>query len=218
MLAGHVGVGLAIAARRREVNAAVYVGAALLLDLALWALILLGVEDARIDASFATDHSPIFRFPYSHSLAAAALWALAAGACLLLRRRVWGSAAAVVLAVLSHWALDAIVHTRDLPFAPGHAQGLAFALWRHLPVALAIESLVAVAGVLLYLAAPGRSRANKAGVAAVAGATLAATVLGMLSAVPPPSVQAMATTSLLTLAILIALLAFFDRRRGRQAH
>jgi hypothetical protein len=44
----------------------VLAAAALLLDVVLWLLVLIGWESVTIPADFAGTHQPVFVFPYSH--------------------------------------------------------------------------------------------------------------------------------------------------------
>lgn len=119
MFAGHVGVALALGRAERRLNLGVVVLAALLLDVALWALVLAGVEHATIPADYAQRHYLVFDFPYSHGLVAAAVWSLltALATWHWLRTRRWRSRAALIvgLAVFSHFLLDALVHVPELP-------------------------------------------------------------------------------------------------------
>src|SRR5262249_953901 len=126
VFAGHIGAALAIGRAERAVNVGVFVAAALLLDFLLWLFVLLGWESVTIPADFAGTHQPQFAFPYSHGLLASAAWAVLAGVlaltlCARLRTR-WRVATLVVLAVLSHWVLDALVHRPELPLA-GRGRG-----------------------------------------------------------------------------------------------
>ena len=101
MFAGHIGAALAIGRAERRVNLGLLVVAALLLDLILWTLILLGVESATIPADFASTHQPAFVFPFSHGLMAAVAWALLAGAAALLWYAKSGAAKFMIAAIVA---------------------------------------------------------------------------------------------------------------------
>src|SRR6185503_708389 len=108
MFAGHVGAALALHPLDRRLPPAALIGAALLLDLVLWVLVLAGKERILVPDDYARHHYLMFDFPWSHGLLAAALWAAAAGvtaAALLASRR---AGAVIAAAVLSHWVLDAL--------------------------------------------------------------------------------------------------------------
>ena len=104
MFAGHVGAALALGRVERRVNIGVIITAALLLDGLLWLFVLVGWESVGIPADFARTHQPAFVFPYSHGLAAGALWSALGGAAGLLAyahrsRAKWRAAALISAAV-----------------------------------------------------------------------------------------------------------------------
>lgn len=216
MLAGHLGAGLAIGRLERRVNAGAFVAAAVLLDLLLWLFILLGWESVAIPADYAATRQPAFTFPYSHGLVAALAWASLAGAAAfaLLPRlgpaRAW-AAALVAAAVFSHWLLDALVHAPEMPLAGEASLKVGLGLWDAIAAALAVEAVVAVAGLWAYLAGSPLPRPRKAGLTALVLLVLAATVGGMAFAPPPPSADAMAGSSLALLAATCLLAAWLTR-------
>lgn len=226
MFAGHLGVALAIGRAEPRVNLGVLAGAALLLDVILWLLVLIGWESVTIPADFPRTHQPIFVFPYSHGLLAAAAWSVLAGAVTLAvaaRRGTAGPARAgpamfVAAAVFSHWLLDAIVHAPQLPLLATDSHRVGAGLWNHMPLALLLESAVAVAGLWLFLMAAGLPRRRAAGLAALTLLTLAFTILGMTLAPAPPSAHAMAASSLLTIVAVCALAGWLGRSPRSSEH
>jgi len=217
MFAGHIGAGLAIGRMERRVNVGVFIFAAVLLDFALWLFVLLGWESVIIPSDYATTHQPEFVFPYSHGLLAGIAWsALAGTAAYLWYTRLEAArtraAALVAAAVFSHWLLDALVHVPELPVAGADSMKVGLGLWTSMPVALIAEAIIAVAGLSLFLSGAGLSRAKKLGLAVLCLVVLASTVVGMTVAPPPPSVNAMAATSLLTIAVVCALAGWLGRR------
>jgi membrane-bound metal-dependent hydrolase YbcI (DUF457 family) len=211
MLAGHIGVGLAIGRWERRVNVAVFVAAALLLDLLLWLFILLGWESVRIPADFLSTHQPEFVFPYSHSLLAALFWSVAAG---LVVRFAYPRARAgwpMLVAVFSHWLLDALVHRAELPLAGGATPQVGLALWDHMPVALVIETAIVVLGLFAFVRGSKLARGRAIGLVALNLGILALTAVGMTVAPAPPSALAMAGSSLLTLAVICGALAWLGK-------
>ena len=151
MFLGHHAAGLALSRTAPRVSLGWWIGAALWLDL-LWApLLALRVERVAIEpgASVVTPLT-FLHYPWSHSLVAAAGWALlaAAGGRLLFRR--WRVAAALAGAVLSHWALDAVSHAPDLPLWPGGPL-VGLGLWNSLPATILLEGGLFVFAAALYL-------------------------------------------------------------------
>lgn len=216
MFAGHVGAALAIGRAERRVNVGVLVFAAVLLDVALWVLVLLGLETVTIPANFAVTHQPEFVFPYSHGLLASIGWSALAGAATLfwyprLERGRTRAAVLVAAAVFSHWILDALVHASEMPLAGAHSIKVGLGLWNAMPMALALEAAVALVGLWLFLPGANLSRPRKVLLAALSFVVLAFTVAGMTLAPAPPSAAAMAATSIVTI-MAVCLPAFWIGR------
>jgi hypothetical protein len=123
----------------------------------------------------------------------------------------------VALGVFSHWILDVIVHRPELPLAGAGSPLAGLGLWDRLPIALALETLLLLAGVALYLTGMPKWGRGSVGMTLIAVLTLALTVVGMSIAPPPPSARAMAVSSLVTLAVICAA-AFWCGRRVQSAN
>ncbi|HYL72364.1 MAG TPA: hypothetical protein VEY89_13775 [Candidatus Dormibacteraeota bacterium] len=222
MFAGHVGAALAIARVERRVNVGWLVSAALLLDLILWVLVLLGVESVSIPASFGRDHQPLFEFPYSHGLVAALLWSLLTAALALivwarfplLRTRI---AVLSAVAVFSHWLLDALVHRPELPLAGPASPAVGLGLDEHPALAITLEALILGAGLVLFGRGSALGRGRLLALSGLSVALLALTVVGMTVAPPPPSALAMAASSLGTLILACALYGWLGRNAAPSA-
>lgn len=211
MFAGHVGAAMAIGHAERRVNLGVLVFAALFLDFVLWLLVLLGWESVTIPANFTVTHQPQFVFPYSHGLLASIGWSVLAGAAAFLwypclNHARLRAAALVATAVFSHWVLDALVHAPELPIAGASSAKAGFWLWQNMPVALAVEAFISLAGLYLFLSGASLSRAKRLWLSVLSFLIVGFTVVGMTVAPPPPSVVAMAASSLVTI-IVVSLLA-----------
>lgn len=217
MFVGHVGAALAIGRAERSINLGALIFAALLLDVLLWIFVLVGWESVVIPADFAATHQPEFIFPYSHGLLAAiATSALAWAATFLWYPRINGlrihAAVCVVTAVFSHWLLDVLVHSPELPLAGEHSFKVGLGLWSRMPMALSIEALITVVGLGLFLADNPLSRTRKCCITALALSLVAFTAAGMTVAPPPPSVMAMASSSLATIIVVCVLFGWLAKR------
>jgi hypothetical protein len=172
MYMGHYGVPFAVRPILRDVPLWVWFIATQWLDI-LWAVLVLGgVEKFRIVPGF-TESSPLDLFyqPYTHSLPGALVWSLLLGlivALCLSRRRtrplsvsqnpispLSGHPAFATITLLiaaasfSHWLLDFIVHTRDLPLYDDSAK-VGLGLGRHLALSLALELMLLGLGAWIY--------------------------------------------------------------------
>jgi membrane-bound metal-dependent hydrolase YbcI (DUF457 family) len=222
MFAGHVGAALAIGRAERRVNIGVFVAAALLLDFVLWVLVLLGREAVVIPADIARTHQVHYLFPYSHSLAGGAVWsALAAVLGWFVYARLGSSrvraSLLIAAAVFSHWLLDALVHRPEMPLLGSTSRMVGLGLWNHMPVALAVEAMITVLGLCLFIRGGSLSAGKSAALAALNLIIIAGTVAGLTLAPPPPSGPAMAVTSLLILIAVCALTAWLGRQPRERA-
>ena len=109
MFIGHYGPSFAIKAIRPAIPLWLLFIAVQLVDVAWAVLVLLGIEEVRIVPGItASNPLDLYYMPYTHSLAASVLWAVAAIVlCKSLPGvRTWRTAALIGLAVFSHWILE----------------------------------------------------------------------------------------------------------------
>src|SRR5919206_3052204 len=147
MILGHYG--LAFAAKRvaPRTSLGTFAFAAQWLD-ELWPiLVLAGIERVGVAPGLMPANPLDFEYyPYSHSLAGAIVWGVLIGGICYAMRRDRRSATVVGLLVLSHWILDLPMHRPDLPLWPGSAVRVGLGGWRSIPLTIAVELSVFVAG------------------------------------------------------------------------
>jgi len=218
MFAGHVGAALVIGRAERRVNVGAFVFAALLLDVVLWLFVLLGWETVTIPPDFADSHQAAYEFPYSHGLVASLVWSLLCGATLayVCARPSDRSRAAVLIgaAVFSHWVLDALVHVPELPLLGAASTKVGLGLWQNLPLALALEAIIVVLGLAMFVSGAPLPRGRKVALVVLCVVLLAFTIVGMTLAPPPPSAMAMAGSSLVMLLVVCALVTWIGMARS----
>lgn len=213
MFIGHAAVGFASKAAAPRASLGWLLAAPFLLDLLWPVFLLLGIERASIERgpnaflNFSFDS-----YPWSHSLAMAIVWAILYG---VLAHFFSGSASVgwvSALGVVSHWICDAVVHRPDLPLWPGSSVFVGMGLWNSVPGTLAVELPMFAAGIWLYT----RATSPKDGVGRWVLAALVAFFLvayaGAAFGPPPPSMTAVAVTTL-ALALLVPWAAWIDRHR-----
>ena len=149
---GHIAVALGASKAAPRVNVGWLVFAAFLADFLLGIFAWLGLEHSSVPDNYSTRHYLLFTFPYSHGLLALLAWAAIAG---FLVSRIYGSDGrrvftVVALVVLSHFLLDGLVHVAGLPLAGENSPKIGLGLWNHMPLELALETLMALAGLVVY--------------------------------------------------------------------
>lgn len=164
----------------------------------LWPVLLLAGFERVAVAPGDTAATPLRfeSYPISHSLLALVGWALAGALVYYMYRGDRRGTLAVMLLILSHWVLDALTHRPDLPITPWGTARAGLGLWNAPALTLAIETLMFVAGVTLYLRGTrATDRIGKYGAWGLLG-FLGLVHLGNVFGPPPPSWQAVAWTTL----------------------
>lgn len=219
MFIGHLGVGMALKRVEPKANLGLLFLGSLFLDFMLGIFVLVGLEDVRVPADYAQKHYLTFTFPYSHGLVAAITYSVLAFAIICgagFRDKVYKirAALAVGLVVLIHWVCDWLEHPGLLPLAGEGSYHLGLGLWDKLVLALGIEVILVVLGLVLYL-----RQAREIGRWARWGFSFFMIILtffavaGQATATSAPSDIGMAVIWILS-PIVLSLLAFWvDRKR-----
>jgi membrane-bound metal-dependent hydrolase YbcI (DUF457 family) len=164
----------------------------------LWPILLLvGVEHVRIvPGLMAASPLDFAYYPWSHSLLMSTVWAALIGGAYYAVRRDRRGAWVVAACVLSHWLLDLPMHRPDLPLWPGSGVRVGFGLWRSIRLTLAIEVVLFVAGLGIYLRTTRpRDRIGRWGLWAMILVLVFIYLTGAGGA-PPPSERALALGAL----------------------
>ena len=152
MLLGHYAVALAAKSYAPRTSLGTLVLAAQLLDLMWPVFILVGWEHVVIvPGLMAASPFDFVQYPISHSLATTVLWSVLLGSGYHVFRRYGRGAAIIVVAVVSHWLLDAVMHRRDLPLWPGSAIKIGLGLWNSIAVTVILEGTLFLIGILVYI-------------------------------------------------------------------
>ncbi|HVO33963.1 MAG TPA: hypothetical protein VMT21_00280 [Gemmatimonadales bacterium] len=193
MFIGHYAVGFASKKLVPGTSLAWFVAGATLLDLLFPLFVILGWEHAR----FVSAATPYLRislddYPWSHSLLMAVVWSVAFALLCWAVTRARDAALVAGAAVFSHWVLDLVTHSPDIPLLPGGTARVGLGLWYSTAGTIVVEGLMFVAGIWIY-ARVTRAR-DRVGQWALWGlvAFLALSYIGNLfsSARPDPTVFA----------------------------
>jgi hypothetical protein len=154
MLLGHYAIALAAKSYAPRTSLGTLVLAAQFPDLIWPVFIFLGWEHvAIVPGLMAASPFDFVYYPISHSLLTIALWSVVLGGGYFVFRRYARGAAIIVVAVVSHWLLDALMHRPDLPLWPGSSVKVGFGLWNSIAATLIIEVTLFVAGIVIYTSA-----------------------------------------------------------------
>jgi hypothetical protein len=153
MFVGHYAASLALKTLEKRASLGVLFLAVQFVDILFFPFVLLGIERMNIVENFTqSTHFELEYMPYTHSLIGSLFWA---GAAYALFR--WGIvqnksvAMMVALAVFSHWLLDLVVHTPDLPLWSDTSSKLGFGLWNNAVMTYALEAVLLLSALWLYL-------------------------------------------------------------------
>jgi hypothetical protein len=215
MFIGHYGPSFAIKAVRPAIPLWLLFIAVQLVDVAWAVLVLLGIEKVRIVPGItASNPLDLYYMPYTHSLAAAVLWA---GAAIVLCKslpgvRMWSAAAWIGLAVLSHWILDLLVHRPDLPLYDDTMK-VGLGIWNYPAIALFLEVLLLFGGMIMYLRRTKPINAIGRFGPPVFGILMLAIQCYIFFGPPPTSPGAAAITALVSYGVFAAVVQWLDRQR-----
>jgi hypothetical protein len=212
MFIGHHAAGFAGKRFAPRVSLGTLFFAAMFLDLLWPILLLLDLEHVRIDPGN-TAFTPLdfYDYPISHSLLTVIGWSVAVAIGYRIVRKTWSRAAIVGAAVLSHWVLDFVTHRPDLPLWPGGPL-VGLGLWSSIPATIAVESLLFIATLALYLRATV-ARDRTGSIALWSLVVFVILIYGTnLTSPPPPSPTAIAWVAL-TAWLFVPWGAWIDRHR-----
>ncbi|MEO0461707.1 MAG: hypothetical protein AAF127_01150 [Pseudomonadota bacterium] len=125
--------------------------AAQLVDWAFFGLAIVGVEKVGIEPGI-TKMVPLdlYYYPFTHSLAGSAIWALGFALVVTLWQRNANAGLLAGVVVLSHWILDWVAHRPDLTIAGGEAR-YGLGLWNHPEILIPLEVGITLAAFFFYL-------------------------------------------------------------------
>jgi hypothetical protein len=217
MLAGHYGPAYLLRRTFPNISLLTFFLAVQAPDIVFFLLVPLGIEHVRVDPSIRGPLGMELVFiPYTHSLALTLVYGAVLIAAIGLVWRRWRVGFALALAVLSHWALDYIVHEHDLPLTAADTVRLGLGLWRERWWAYSLEVALVVgsAGWLAHTLPPGRARYWIYGSALV----LVASQTNYVLTPPPDTTFRLAVNAELTYAFFALVAWGCDRAmaRGRQ--
>ncbi len=191
MFIGHFGVGLAAKKISPAPSLAVMFIAVQFLDL-LWPIfVLTGIETFKIEEGI-TKLTPFdfTNYPYSHSLLMSIVWGLLFGIIYYVITKNRRNSIVMFGLVFSHWILDFITHSPDLPLAPFGDYKVGLGLWNYPIIEIILEVGLFLLGVYLYYTSVRPKRRIAFWI--LIGLLLTIHIMNLNASEPPPSIEAVA--------------------------
>jgi hypothetical protein len=214
MFIGHFGLGFGAKRFAPAVSLGTLFLAAQFADLLWPMLLLMGVEQVRIDPGI-TVVTPLdfVHYPYSHSLIALFGWGAIFGTVhRLIRRSGAFISFLLTMLVISHWVLDVVMHRPDLPIFLGGPDRYGLGLWNSLPGTLAVEVPLFLTGVFLYVRSTvAKDRTGRIALAGLVLFLLAVYFVNFFGSPPPTSTAVAWVTQ--SMWLLVAWGYWVDRHR-----
>jgi hypothetical protein len=165
MFIGHYAVSLALKSVQPKLSLGWLFIAVQFVDFLFFSFALFDLERFSLMENYTeSTHFKLDYMPFSHSLVACFLWALAIYLLVKLfmssqKKQVMNTALVIFVAVVSHWCLDLLVHTPDLPLFLDNSYLLGFGLWNIAWLTYLLEAIFILAGLYWYM-----TSTNKTGV------------------------------------------------------
>jgi hypothetical protein len=215
MFIGHFGLSFAAKKLAPKVSLGSLFIATQFVDL-LWPFLLVfHIEKVAVTPGYTKMNAFEFLYyPYTHSLLMGAVWGAVVGVIYWLFKRDKRGALVVGLCVLSHWFLDLIVHTTDLPLTPFSDYKVGFGLWNHVAITLFVETMLFLAGVYIYATfTRAKNKVGKYGLWTLVIFLLLFTLANTFGPTPPDSIMTLFVSFIITMLLIISLTYWVDRNR-----
>jgi len=217
MFVGHYAAALALKKFEKRASLGVLFLAVQFIDILFFPLVLLGIERMNILENFTqSTHFELEYMPYTHSLVGSLFWAGIAYALfrwLIVKKN--SVAIVVALAVFSHWLFDLVVHTPDLPLWSDTSLKLGFGLWNNAIATYALEAVLLVSALWLYLRSTSATSAvGKYGMSVFVVFLLLVNVLNIFGPLQGDSKLVLAISALTSYFLFAAVAFWLDTRRS----
>lgn len=217
MYVGHYAASLALKRFEKRASLGVLFLAVQFVDILFFPLVLLGVERLNIVENFTqSTHFELEYMPYTHSLVAFLIWSALAYVLfrwVVVKRQ--GVAVVVALAVMSHWLLDVVVHTPDMPIWSDDSLKLGLGLWHSAIATYALEAVLLLGGLWLYLRSTrAETKTGKYGMGIFVLFLLLVNVVNIFGPLQGDSKTALAVSAVASYLVFAAVAFWLDTKRS----
>jgi hypothetical protein len=216
MFVGHYAASLALKKFETRASLGMLFLGVQLVDILFFPFVLLGIERVNIIENYTeSTHFQLEYMPYTHSLLGSALWALAAYALfrwVVVKRH--SVALVIALAVFSHWILDFVSHTPDLPLWSDASTKLGLGLWNSAIATYVVEAALLLGALWLYLkSTTATSKGGKYGMTVFVVLMILMNISNIFGPLTTDSKVVMATSALAAYFLFAAVAFWLDKKR-----
>ncbi len=217
MFVGHYAAALALKKFEKRASLGVLFLAVQFVDILFFPLVLLGIERMNIVENFTqSTHFQLEYMPYTHSIIGSLFWAGVAYALfrwLIVKKN--SVAMVVALAIFSHWLFDLVVHTPDLPLWNDTSLKLGFGLWNNAIATYALEAILLVSALWLYLRSTSATSAvGRYGISVFVVFLLLVNVVNIFGPLQGDSKLVLAISALTSYFLFAAVAFWLDTKRS----
>jgi membrane-bound metal-dependent hydrolase YbcI (DUF457 family) len=217
MFVGHYAASLALKKFETRASLGMLFLGVQLVDILFFPFVLLGIERINIIENYTeSTHFQLEYMPYTHSLLGSALWALAAYALfrwVVVKRH--SVALVIALAVFSHWILDFVSHTPDLPLWSDASTKLGLGLWNSAIATYLVEAALLLGALWLYLkSTTANNNAGKYGMTVFVVLLILMNIANIFGPLTDDSKVVMAVSALAAYVLFAAVAFWLDKKRS----
>lgn len=216
MFVGHYAASLALKKYEKRASLGMLFLAVQFVDILFFPFVLLGIERINIIERYTpSTHFQLEYMPFTHSLLASLLWA---GITYAFFRwaivKIHGVALVMAIAVFSHWVIDLVVHTPDLPLWSDSSVKFGLGLWNNAFVAYLLEAALLLGALWLYLRSTTAStKTGKYGMGVFVGFMLLMNIGNIFGPLQTDSKVVMSVSALSAYFLFAAIAFWLDKKR-----
>ena len=217
MFVGHYATALVLKKYEKRASLGALFLAVQFVDILFFPLVLLGIERINIVENHTqSTHFELEYMPYTHSLVGSFLWAAAAYVVfrwVVVKQK--SVALVMALAVFSHWILDLVVHTPDLPLWSDSSPKLGFGLWHNAIAVYTLEAILLLAATWIYLkSTTANSKTGQYGMGVFVVFLLLVNLMNVFGPLMDDSKLNIAVSALVSYFLFAAIAFWLDRKRS----
>ncbi len=217
MFVGHYAAALALKKFEKRASLGMLFLGVQFVDILFMPFVLLGIERMNIVPNFTqSTHFELEYMPYTHSLVGSLFWASIA---YVVFRYVFvkkqSVALVIALAVFSHWIFDLIMHTPDMPLWTDDSMKLGLGLWNNAAATYALEAVLLIGALYLYLrATQATSAIGKYGMPVFIALLLLVNIFNIYGPPPAGGKMELAVSAMVAYLGFAGIAFWLDRKRS----